>query len=129
MDTVEKAVDRFYKALNELFVGDMQGMIDLWSHSSEASYLGPQGEIIVGWDKIKPTFQAQANLHLKGTITPTDIHIFTHQDIAMTQNYEIGNNEVDGKPVTVKIRAMNLFRKENNVWKMISHQTDLLPFL
>jgi hypothetical protein len=31
--------------------------------------------------------------------------------------------------VSVSIRATNLFRKEDGSWKMIGHQTDLLPFL
>ena len=129
MDTIEKAVNGFYKALNELFIGRIEPMIDVWSHGNDVSYLGPQGDIIIGWDNILPKFQAQANLQLRGKISPEDIHTFSHQDIAMTQNYEVGGNEFDGKTVTVKIRAMSLFRKENGVWKMISHQTDLLSFL
>jgi hypothetical protein len=29
----------------------------------------------------------------------------------------------------VSIRATNIFRKENGVWKMIGHHTDLLPYV
>jgi len=36
---------------------------------------------------------------------------------------------VDGKAEKVMLRATNVFRKENEQWKMIGHHTDTLPFL
>lgn len=35
------------------------------------------------------------------------------------------NRPVSGKPVEVRIRATNVFRKERGGWKMIHHQTDM----
>jgi ketosteroid isomerase-like protein len=51
-------------------------------------------------------------------------------DLAFSQCYEKGSNrDAEGRTVQVSIRATNVFRKENGEWKMISHHTDLLPFL
>jgi ketosteroid isomerase-like protein len=51
-------------------------------------------------------------------------------DIGVTHNYETGRNtDAEGKVREVRIRATNLFRKENGKWKMIGHHTDILPYL
>ena len=71
-----------------------------------------------------------AALKLGGKVEAVDIRVFTGHDIAITQNYEKGENkDPDGKAISVSIRATNIFRKEAGEWKMISHQTDLLPYL
>ncbi len=129
MDSVKLAAEGFYKALNALFVGEMTPMKEVWSHKDDVTYLGPHGGILVGWDHVCAAFQKQADRLLGGEIQSEDMYVFVHGDIAFTQNYEVGRNIVDGKEVTVKIRALNLFRKEEGVWKMISHQTDELPYL
>ena len=52
------------------------------------------------------------------------------QDIAITHNYEIGENiDKAGSRQKLSIRATNVFRKEGGQWKMIGHHTDLLPYL
>lgn len=126
---LELAVKEFYKALNAIFVGDVSPMENLWSHSDDTTYLSPEGGILKGWKEIQKAWNRQANLNLKGEIEPQELHLIQEGNIGVAQNFEVGKNYVDGKPVEVRIRALNLFRKENGGWKMISHQTDLLPFL
>jgi ketosteroid isomerase-like protein len=75
------------------------------------------------WDK-------QAALKLGGKVRPTDMRITIGHDLAVTHNFEKGENTNTGSgTVSVLIRATNLFRKEGGSWKMIGHHTDLLPFL
>ncbi|MBT5382849.1 MAG: SnoaL-like domain-containing protein, partial [Phycisphaerae bacterium] len=43
-----------------------------------------------------------------------------------TVTEEVGENmTADGKPVEVRFRATNIFRKEQGGWKMVHHHTDL----
>ena len=80
--------------------------------------LGGHSDDSRGWDDV---FQrALEHYAVPGTVG---------RDLALVQNYEIGANVVNGVPVQVKIRATNLYRKEDGTWKMIGHHTDLLPFL
>jgi ketosteroid isomerase-like protein len=75
-------------------------------------------------------WEVQAAMKLGGKVEPVDMRITIGKDLAVTQNYEKGENtNADGKTQSVSIRATNLFRKENGKWKMISHHTDLLPYL
>lgn len=104
-------------------------MEQVWSHADDVTYLGPQGGLLVGWNKILEAWKEQARLRLKGKIDLQEVHIIREGNIGIMQCYEIGSNNFKGKNESVKIRALNIFRKENGTWKMISHQTDLLSFL
>lgn len=126
---VQQANDQFYAALNALFKGDTQAMDAAWSHADDVTCLGPDGKFLVGWDQVRQSWDLHAKTMLGGSIRPEDVHATTGEDLATVQCFEVGDNIVDGKPVQVKLRATNIFRKENGQWKMIGHQTDKLPFL
>lgn len=75
-------------------------------------------------------WETQAALKPDGKVESKDMRITVGRDLAIVNNYEIGQNvAADGKPQKVTIRATNLFRNESGKWKMIGHHTDLLPFL
>lgn len=126
---IHTAVNEFYEALNDLFAGNVAPMTEAWSHEDDVTYIGPQGGILIGWDNVLHAWKEQASLKLKGKVEPEDMHVIKHQDLRIAQNFEVGTNIVNGKTEQIRIRATNIFRKEEGKWKLISHQTDLLPFL
>jgi len=122
---VRQATQRFYRALNTMFTGDVAPMLDLWSHADDVTYMGPFGKILVGWEKISAAWKQQARLKLGGRVEPSDLHIVANDSLGVTVGYERGTNYQDGKPLSVAIRATNVFRRESGEWKMIGHHTDL----
>ncbi|MDD5544503.1 MAG: nuclear transport factor 2 family protein [Acidobacteriia bacterium] len=127
---VKNAVEQFYAALNAMFTGNLDPMKAVWSHADDVTYLGPTGGFYVGWNQVLPVWQAQTAMKLGGKVTPADMHITIGHDLAITENYERGENtNAAGKTQTVSIRATNIFRKEGSQWKMIGHHTDLLSYL
>lgn len=126
---IEKASKRFYEALQALLVGDIALMEKIWSHAEDVTYLGPQGGLLTGWQQVLDALKEQAAMKLKGSIEVQDEHFFQEGNIGISQAYEVGSNYIEGRVQNVRIRATNIFRKENSDWKMISHHTDLLPFL
>ena len=128
---VRQAAAQFYVALNALFTGDVKPMNQVWSHAADVTYMGPGGGFQVGWKRVLPNWQAQAARKLGGTIKPAKMQVTVGRDIAITHNFEEGENTnaENDRPQKVSIRATNVFRKENGKWKMIGHHTDLLPFL
>ena len=102
----------------------------VWSHADDVTYMGPVGGFKKGWKAVLEDWNAQAAMKLGGSVKPEDMHITVGRDIALTHNWEKGQNVgPDGKPQQVSIRATNVFRKEGGAWKMIGHHTDLLPNL
>jgi len=126
---VQAAADKFYEALNALFVGDGAPMLDVWSHQDDITYMGPMGGRCVGWEEVRAMWEEQAALNLGGQIHAEEMLITVSGPLAVTTCYEVGENLMDGKPVKVSIRATNVFRNEDGTWKMIGHHTDILPFL
>ena len=128
---VEAAVSQFYVALNAMFTGDLSLMKDVWSHGDDVTYMGPGGGFQVGWSQVLAEWEAQAAMKIGGQVEAEDMRITVGTTIAVTHNFERGENMLAGagQPQAVSIRATNIFRKENGTWKMIAHHTDRLPFL
>ena len=126
---VESAVERFYSALNTLFVGDAQPMKDAWSHADDITYMGPEGAYLKGWRDIGTMWDEVGAARLGGRVTPRDVRMLAGSDLALVTCVESGENVRDGKTETVRIRSSTVFRLESGEWKVIHHQTDLLGFL
>ncbi|MBT5954566.1 SnoaL-like domain-containing protein [bacterium] len=122
---IKNAVDSFYTALNDMLsTGNLTPMFDIWSHADDTFYMGPVGGTQKGWKEIKKVWEDQAKMNLGFNVIPSDIHTVIGSDIAFTQNYENAEGPNKTPEDRVKIRATNIFRKENGQWKMISHHTD-----
>lgn len=127
---VAEASARFYAALNAMFTGDSAPMMQVWSHRDDVTYMGPGGGFEVGWDQVRPVWERQAAMKLGGRVEPTQARTTVGSELAIVSAVEAGENtNAAGKPARVSIRATNVFRKEDGVWKMIGHHTDELPFL
>ncbi len=126
---VATATARFYAALNTMFTGDGRPMKDAWSRAPDITYMGPNGRYLVGWGDIEQEWDAQTAKKLGGRVTPRQVHTIVGADLAVVTCIESGENVVDGKTETVDIRASTVFRKEDDGWKVVGHQTDLLQFL
>jgi ketosteroid isomerase-like protein len=126
---VREANDQFYAALNAMFTGETAPMETVWSHADDVTYMGPDGKFLVGWDTVSDIWKKQAALKLGGAIREEGVQVKVGTDLATVECFEVGENMVDGKATPVSIRATNVYRKENGVWKMVSHHTDKLPFL
>ena len=125
----EDAAAAFHGALNELFAGKVEPMNEVWSHSDDVTYMGPAGGLLVGWNRVLESWREQAALDLGGRVTCEELHVTAGPKIGVVTCRIEGTNTVDGKPEKVSIRATSTFRRESSEWKMIGHQTDLLPFL
>lgn len=126
---VRTAIAQFYTALNATFAGELAPMLEVWSHADDVTFMGPGGGLRVGWSQVLAEWQAHTDQKIGGEVQPRDLHVTVGRDLAVTSNFEVGSNMVDGKPQSVTIRATNIFRLEGGRWKMIGHHTDLLPFL
>jgi ketosteroid isomerase-like protein len=123
---LERAAHGFYIALASLLAGDVDPMLEIWSHADDVTYLGPFGELLVGWGPIRDALAAQAAQHLGGVVEPEELHFVASPTLGVVVGYERGANEIDGAAVPVDIRATSVYRLEDGHWLMIGHHTDRL---
>lgn len=127
---VRLVIQKRYKALNQVFFGDVSLMLEVWSRADDVTYMGPGGGIKVGWSEVQKDWKSQAALKLGGYVSPSNMHVVINKDIAIVVNDEIGKNLMENGVIkTVSIRATHVLRRENGEWKIISEHTDRLSFL
>jgi len=120
------ANDQFYAALNAMLIGNLEPTNTIWSHGKDVTDMGPFGGRLEGWDAVGAEFKKEAGMKLGGKVVYKDLLVHAGTDMGYTVCTEEGENmRADGKPVLVRFRATNIFRLENNQWKMIHHHTDL----
>jgi ketosteroid isomerase-like protein len=124
--SLEDATRAFYAALNDTLGGNVEPMLQLWSHADDVTYMSPFGELLVGWEPIRASWQAQADQRLGGSVEPEELHHFASDTLGFVVGFERGSVEIDGKAAPVNIRATSMYRVEDGGWKMIGHHTDPL---
>ena len=123
---LEDATQDFYAALNAMLEGDAAPMLGLWSHADDVTYMSPFGELLVGWESIRDSWQAQADQRLGGRVEAEELRHFASPELGCVVGFERGSVEIDGSTVPVDIRATSTYRVENDRWAMIGHHTDPL---
>jgi ketosteroid isomerase-like protein len=124
--SLEGASRAFYEALNAVLAGDAAPMLDLWSHADDVTYMSPFGELLVGWEPIRASWEGQAAAHLGGRVDGEELRHFPSAALGFVVGFERGSVELDGVPTGVDIRASSMYRLEDDRWAMIGHHTDPL---
>lgn len=114
----------FYEALADVLAGDPEPMFGLWSRANDVSYMGPMGDLLLGWEQIRESWQDQAEAGLGGSVSSEQTHFICSGSLGIVVGYERGTVLADGKPVPVNIRATSTYRLEDGQVKMIGHHTD-----
>lgn len=127
---VRRAVDDFYRALNRLFEGDIEPMLDVWSHAEDVTRMGPFGGRQEGWPEVRREFERTAEMTRGGRVGPEDLLIRGDGEMAVVICVERGENtDRQGRTVPVRHRATTVCRREEGGWKVVHHHTDIAPRL
>lgn len=126
MTTLEQASQAFYEALNTMLAGDAGPMLEVWSHADDVTYMSPFGELLVGWEPVRESWEGQAAAHLGGRVAAEELRHVSSSDLGFAVGFERGSVEIAGVTTPVDIRATSLYRREGGRWAMIGHHTDPL---
>jgi ketosteroid isomerase-like protein len=122
---LREANEALYDALNELFLGNLDPMVSVWSHADHVTQMGPFGGRVTGWEAVKADFKQVADMKLGGKIECREMYMYVGGDMGYVICIEAGKNmNPDGSVVNVNHRATNIFRLENGEWKLVHHHTD-----
>lgn len=125
-DSLLAAHDAFYDALAALLAGDAGPMEAIWSNGDDVSNLGPFVERTVGAEAVRDQFRSEAALGLGGQIVVTDLLAVDLGDAGYTTCVEHGSDHTgpDGKPMELRHRVTNIFRRDPEGWRIVHHHTD-----
>ena len=123
---LEDATRAFYVALNDVLGGNAAPMLAVWSHADDVTYMSPFGELLVGWEPVRASWEAQADQRLGGQVEPDELRHFVSDTLGFVVGIERGSVDVGGVATVVDIRATSMYRVEDDRWVMIGHHTDPL---
>lgn len=124
--TLLQANDALYSGLNEMFIGNLQPLEALWSHSDSISYMGPFGGYLRGWDAVHKDFQAVTDMKIGGKLSCELLGSNVVGTVGYISCVEVGENiDPSGQAVAVRHRATNIFQWENDRWRLVHHHTDI----
>jgi ketosteroid isomerase-like protein len=107
--------------------GDASPINSLATGSDPASFFGPDGHVLQGPDTIKSAYAKGAALFGPKGISRLEIlQCEAEADIGYWCGLQHAEVRMDGKPVPMTLRITELFRRENDEWKLVHRHADML---
>ena len=129
-DEIQQASEQFYEALNRMLNGDLEPMMEVWSHSSDVATMHPLGGRETGWEEVRANWEQVAQGFSEGEVSLEDLVVVPlSDDVAYTLGTEQGQATLGEESVSIDWRATNIYRREEGEWKMVLHHTDVSPEL
>jgi ketosteroid isomerase-like protein len=126
-DEVYEASKKFYAGLNRMANGESNSLSDAWSHNKSVTAMHPIGGREVGWDAVKNSFDQVANVASEGKVELKDQMIYILGEAAYEVGIEQAKFKIAGQEVKGEIRVTNIYHREDGIWKMVHHHTDIAP--
>ena len=129
-DEIRQASEQFYEALNRMLNGDLEPMMEVWSHGSDVATMHPLGGRETGWEEVRANWEQVAQGFSDGQVSLEDLVVVPlSEDVAYTLGTEHGQATLGDETVSIDWRATNIYRREAGEWKMVLHHTDVSPEL
>jgi ketosteroid isomerase-like protein len=114
----------FYRAVEEL---DLAAMEKLWLHESWVRCIHPGWDLIVGWDKVRQSWEQIFSGTSWLRVTPTSIDIQVLGQVGMVGCAENITATSDGDVGVAVAQATNLFLRTSEQWRLIHHHSSPAP--
>lgn len=107
--------------------GEPGPAVALSSTNEPASFFGPYGQIIHGAENVRKCYADSA-----GSFGPKSesrieiIHAAESADIAHWSGFQRATVDLDGRLIPLELRITELFRRENDAWKLVHRHADLI---
>jgi ketosteroid isomerase-like protein len=129
-DEIRQASEQFYEALNRMLNGDLEPMMEVWSHGSDVATMHPLGGRETGWEEVRANWEQVAQGFSDGQVSLEDLVVVPlSEDVAYTLGTEHGQATLGEESVSIDWRVTNIYRREEGEWKMVLHHTDVSPEL
>jgi ketosteroid isomerase-like protein len=126
-DEVREASKKFYAGLNSMANGNSAPLADVWAHGTEVTTMHPIGGREDGWTAVRRSFEGVAKLASKGKIELKEQVIRAVGGLAYEVGIEKGQFTLAGEQVTIEHRVTNIYEKQDGIWKIVHHHTDISP--
>lgn len=127
-DKLERMRSNLRAALDAFVGGDAEPYKSLWSQSDDVSLMGAFGGRVLGWSAVAARLEQAANQYQTGKYEEFQVLAAgAGTDLAyMVWLEAISCEGPDGKRVTRRRRATQVFRLESGDWRIVHQHSDPL---
>ncbi len=123
-NTPQEAEDEFYDALEE---GDLDRLLAVWADTDDISCLLPMYPLILGRDGIEEVFSHLFSQGRGVELSVSHLNWIQSDDIAIHQVEEMILKVPPGTTPPPPFYGTNIYRKDNQGWRLIIHQNAPTP--
>jgi hypothetical protein len=114
-------------ALGELVEGRPDAFKALWSHADDVTIMGAFGGVECGWDNVAERLD-WASAGIGGAARRVEnLLTLVGEDLACTVDLEHMERTRDGRTYHRVLRCTQVYRLENETWKVVVRHADELP--
>lgn len=123
----DEAVEHFHVAEGEFLKGNPEPVKELFSHQDDVSLANPYGPPVRGWQQVAQTIERASSLRRDGEIVGIEtIAKYVTADLGYVVQIERAKAKIGAREeiTPYAVRATNIFRREDGVWKMVHRHAD-----
>jgi ketosteroid isomerase-like protein len=127
MSDFDEAVEHFHVAQGEFLKGNPEPVKELVSHRDDVSLANPYGPPVRGWQQVTETIERASSLRRDGEQVGIEtIAKYVTADLGYVMQIERAKAKIDAREeiTPYALRATNIFRCEDGVWKMVHRHAD-----
>jgi ketosteroid isomerase-like protein len=127
VDDLDKVLEQYHLALDELLKGSAQGYKKLFSHRDDVTLANPFGPPVRGWDEVAKALERAASHYRDGDATGFEnVAKYITPELAYTVELERMQAKVEGRDDVTPIaaRVTTIFRPEEGAWKVVHRHAD-----
>ena len=115
---------RLYQAVEELSVSAMD---ELWLHESWVRCIHPGWDLLVGWERVRQSFEQIFASTRWLRVIPTSVEIQIIGEVGMVSCAENITSTSDGEVGVAMAQATNLFLRMPEGWRLFHHHSSPSP--
>jgi ketosteroid isomerase-like protein len=123
----DEAVEHFHVAEGAFLKGHPEPVKEQFSHRDDVSLANPYGPPVRGWQQVAQTIEHASSLRRDGEIVGIEtIAKYVTADLGYVVQIERIKAKIGARQeiTPYALRATNIFRREDGVWKMVHRHAD-----
>jgi hypothetical protein len=125
-DDIKAANGEFYRAIETAAI---ERMDKVWLHDDLVRCIHPGWDLIVGWARVRESWERIFETEQKMRISATEIFVFASAEMAWVNCIENITLFQESSFDTVQAAATNLFVWRDERWQMMHHHASPIPMI
>ena len=119
-------VDRCHAAITKQSQGHPEPFLELWSHAEDVTIMAAIGGYQVGFDAVSDLLTAASKTQQFDGWSAENVATVLDGNLAFTVELEHYAHTVDGENKDMTLRATQIYRLEDQQWRVIHRHGDIL---